>query len=267
MTGAAILLCAGLAVAPAPAAPGDDPSAEETQTDGPEMQPDNGTGVSPIELIPRLELRHRYVRQRNASLHFTILRMDVEFLRRALLRYDLPLVTVNAGGVTSSGLGDIRVGTIVITTSNAHYLTGVVAGLVLDTASRPALGAGKQQVYFGAGAVYKPAVMLLVYGLVQDQLSFDGDAARADIHLLSSTIGAAIFGRQRDWLAVSLDPTYDFKGDHARLAGDLEAGRLLVGRVGLFLNGGTQLLGQRQVSYQLEAGVRYLFRLERPSLR
>jgi hypothetical protein len=38
---------------------------------------------------------------------------------------------------------------------------------------------------------------------------------------------------------------------------------LLVGRVGLFMRGGTQVLGPRAIDYSLEVGIRYLFRLAR----
>ena len=41
----------------------------------------------------------------------------------------------------------------------------------------------------------------------------------------------------------------------------LEVGRLLVGRVGMFMRAGTQALGPRQLDYSVEVGVRYLFRL------
>jgi hypothetical protein len=207
------------------------------------------------------------VRQTDAKVHATILRMDIEFLRRSLLRYDLPLVSVNTGGVESSGIGDIRFGTIIITSSGPRQLTGVVAGLVLDTASRPALGAGKQQVYFGGGGVFKPLPALMLYALLQQQMSFTGDAARKDVSQFSSVLGVVLFGRRRDWAQVIAQPTYDFEDRHARLQGQLEAGRLLIGRIGLFANGGTQLFGQRQVDYTLEAGVRYLFRLGQPTPR
>jgi len=48
----------------------------------------------------------------------------------------------------------------------------------------------------------------------------------------------------------------------AGLAGAMEAGRLLIGRIGLFIRGGTHIVGSRQLDYFVETGVRYLFRLE-----
>jgi len=55
----------------------------------------------------------------------------------------------------------------------------------------------------------------------------------------------------------------DQRRDRLTLSGTLEVGSLLIGRVGLFVRAGTQLLGQRQIDYSLTGGIRYLFRLEK----
>jgi hypothetical protein len=60
-----------------------------------------------------------------------------------------------------------------------------------------------------------------------------------------------------------VNTTVDFPGGAAgRVYGLLEVGSLVVGRVGLFLRSGTQLVGPRLVDYSVAGGVRYLFRLE-----
>jgi hypothetical protein len=56
---------------------------------------------------------------------------------------------------------------------------------------------------------------------------------------------------------------FDFAGGAGRLFGTLEVGSLLIGRVGMFVRVGTQLIGPRQVDYSLAGGLRYLFRLDR----
>jgi hypothetical protein len=55
----------------------------------------------------------------------------------------------------------------------------------------------------------------------------------------------------------------DFEDDAASLFGTIEVGRLLVGRIGLFMRAGNQFLGPHQLDYSLGVGVRYLFRLGR----
>ncbi|HMF44753.1 MAG TPA: hypothetical protein VKQ32_28965, partial [Polyangia bacterium] len=121
--------------------------------------------------------------------------------------------------------------------------------------------AGKKQLELGGGAAMKPLPWWLPYLLVQEQASVAGDAARPDINQLVVRAGNIAFGPGFAWLKLDFDTLIDFANDRGQLFGKLEAGRLLVGRVGLFLRGGTQLLGTRELDYSLEVGVRYLFRL------
>ena len=133
--------------------------------------------------------------------------------------------------------------------------------MILDSASQPPLGQGKKQLVFGAGAGMKPFRWWLPYVLVQEQVSVAGDSARPDINQLVARVGNIVFGPGYAWLKLDLDTVVDFERSAGSFYGQLEAGRLLVGRVGLFMRSGTQLLGTRQVDYTLEVGIRYLFRL------
>jgi len=73
-----------------------------------------------------------------------------------------------------------------------------------------------------------------------------------------------VFGPGYAWLKLDLDTLVDFEREAGSFYAKLEAGRLLVGRVGLFMRVGTQLAGTRQIDYSLEVGLRYLFRLPKP---
>jgi hypothetical protein len=134
---------------------------------------------------------------------------------------------------------------------------------VLNTASQPQLGSGKPQVFLGGGAAIKPYRWWLCYGILQQQFSVGGDDTRPDINQFAARIGSILFGKQYNWLKLDLDTTVDFPGSvSGRLFGTVETGSLVIGRVGLFVRGGSQLVGQRQLEYTVSGGVRYLFRLE-----
>jgi hypothetical protein len=243
---------------PAPA--GDAPSASAA-----EEATKSGAGVSPVELIPRLELRQSFARLASgASLHVTTAMIDIQFLQRVLLRYEGTLLVASGPGGQVSGHGDAKIEAIGMLAASPRFVAVAIAGAVLDTASQPQLGAGKQQLVFGAGAAFKPVRWLLPYVIVQEQLSVAGDAARPDVNLLAARVGNILFGPGYQWLKLDLDTVIDVAGDAGRLFGRVEAGRLLVGRIGLFMRGGTQLAGTRQVDYTLEVGIRYLFRLGNP---
>lgn len=221
------------------------------------------TGASPAHLIPRMELRHQYVEpDSGGGIHITSTRMDVLFLRRLLLRYELPLVNVDAAGAQHSGLGDIQVKAFTLLTQNPRHITVAITGITIDTASKPMLGEGKQIADIGFAGALKVQPWLLLFASIEEQVSFAGEDARSDVNRLFANVGAVVFGGQGDWYTLDLIPQIDFSDDnHARLLAVVETGRMLQGRVGLFLRFGTQLLGEREMDYTLAAGLRYLFRL------
>jgi hypothetical protein len=257
-----------LAVDPAPALTANVPPQPPAQGAAEEAEiaeePAGGTGVSPVELIPRLELRQAYAKLvGGVTIHDTTAEVDIQFLRRILLRYQVParLMETPAGQV--SGIGDLQVTLIGIIASNARAVGALIAGTVLDTATQPTLGAGKQQLVLGAGAAYKPYRWWLAYAVAQEQFSVGGNSARPDVNQLATDFGSVLFGKQYNWLKVDINSTVDFPGGGVgRVYGLGEVGSLVIGRVGLFARAGTQLVGPRLVDYQMVAGARYLFRLE-----
>jgi hypothetical protein len=259
---AAPLLCAALLAAAS--APSDTTATDEPDDADQAREPSQGTGVSPIELIPRLELRQVFTRlQGGVTVHDTILESDIEFLKRLLLRYQIPARLMESPAGQVSGIGDIQIGMLALLGSTPRFVAALLAGAVLDSATQPQLGAGRPQIIAGFGAAYKPYPWWLAYGLAQDQFSVGGSSSRPDINQLMLDAGSILFGRHFNWLKLDLVTTVDFPGGATgRLYGTLEAGSLVIGRVGLFMRLGTQLAGPREVDYALAAGVRYLFRLE-----
>jgi hypothetical protein len=262
----AFMLCAAL-LAAEPGAAGFRPSTAGPEPGEAEIaeEPRGGAGVSPVELIPRIELRETFLRTPGGiSSRGTTVELDLQFVNRVLLRYQAPIRIVSTPAGQVSGFGDLQLEAIAILASDALYVVGALLGGVLDTASQPPLGAGKDQIFFGGAAAYKPRPWWLPYIVAQEQLSIGGNSSRPDVNQLLVRIGNIFFGRQFNWLKLDLDTTVDFPGGAAgRFFGTLELGSLLIGRVGMFVRSGTQLLGERELDYSLEAGFRYLFRLER----
>jgi hypothetical protein len=228
------------------------------------------TGVAPVELIPRIELRHHYASlQGGGAASTTAVRMDIDFLGRLLLNYEVPYRRLaNAAGEQVSGLGDIELRAIGVMTASPIQVTALVAGVQLDTATQPRLGTGKHVLLVGAAAALKIRRWWLPYLLAEEQVSVGGDDARPAVNRLAVRLGNVVFGPGLAWLKLDLDTLVDFHdGGTTRLFTSLEAGRLLIGRVGVFLRGATQALGPRDLDYSVEAGARYLFRLDRMAPR
>jgi hypothetical protein len=266
---ATLMLAALLAAETPPApAPGEAEEAEEAEEAPPSSVAEEakkaGAGVSPVELIPRLELRQSFAQLAGGlSVHVTTTEIDIQFLDRLLLRYQGRLQTVSGPTGAVSGFGDAQIDAVALLAANPRFVAVLLGGAVLNTASEPTLGEGKTQLVFGGGAAVKPARWWLAYLLVQERVSVAGGGARPDVNEMVARVGNIAFGPGFSWLKLDLDTLVDFEGAAGRLFGRLEGGRLLVGRVGLFMRGGTQLLGTRQVDYTMEAGLRYLFRLGR----
>jgi hypothetical protein len=252
---AGLLLAAVLAAAE-PAAAAEEPPASAAE------EVKSGAGVAPVELIPRLELRQSFAQlPGGASVHITTTELDIQFLDRLLLRYEGRVQVVRAPAGQVSGLGDAQIAAIALLAASPRYVAVLLGGAVLDSASQPQLGAGKTQLIFGGGAAWKPVRWWLPYVLAQEQISVAGDAARPDVNQLLARIGNIAFGPGFSWLKLDLDTLVDFDASAGSFFARLEAGRLLFGRVGLFMRSGTQLLGTRQLDYSVEVGIRYLFRL------
>jgi hypothetical protein len=226
-------------------------------------EPEGGAGVSPIEIIPRIELRQSVVRLSDGpSVHDTTVEIDIQFVRRLVLRYQVPYRRVTTPEGPVAGVGDVQVDALGILFASPNRLLAVSAGTVVDTATQPPLGEGKYQIAFGAVGAVKPRRFWIAYLLAQQQFSVSGDETRPDVNRFAVRLGNVLFGKQYNWLKLDFDGSADFEDDETRVLGTLEAGSLLIGRVGLFVRTGTQLFGQRQVDWTLSAGFRYLFRLE-----
>jgi hypothetical protein len=249
-----------LSLAPAASAQGED--------DISSLEPNRGASASPVDLVPRLELRQSFAAfGGGVSLHDTTAEIDIQFLNRVLLRYEGALRVVDTPSTQTSGFGDARIQAVTVLASSPTFLAVTITGAVLDTASQPALGAGKTQILFGGGVAGKPLRWWLPFIIVLEQISVAGDPHRADVNQLSIDAASIVFGKGQTWYRLDLQPTVDFDAGTGRLFGELEVGRLLFGKTGLFMRAGTQLAGQHQLDYSIEVGVRYLFRLSEPPAR
>jgi hypothetical protein len=262
-----LLLAALLAADPSsPNAPATGTPAEEGAKDaeGKDEEAKDAAGVAPVELIPRLELRQSFVRLGDGlSAHITTAEIDITFLRRVLLRYQGPVRVLVGPDGQVSGFGDAEVQAVGLLASSPRFVAVAIAGGVFDTASKPELGAGKTQLEFGGAAAVSPVRWWLPYLIAIERFSVAGAAARPDINVLMVRFGNIVFGPAFSWIKLDFDGVTDFEREAGRLFGQLEVGSLLVGRTGLFMRTGTQLVGTRQLDYSMEVGVRYLFLLSK----
>lgn len=106
----------------------------------------------------------------------------------ALLRFDLPLVRVDRGGVVEDGLGDLYFQALHVHPYKPGFALASGAGLVMPTASADSLGTGKLVLAPAVVPVWFLArIRGLAYVKVQDFFSIAGDETRPDVHVLAVT--------------------------------------------------------------------------------
>ena len=92
-------------------------------------EPAGGVGVSPVELIPRIELRETYLNLAGGvSSHDTTAEIDIQFLSRVLLRYQAPFRLMETPNGEISGRGDLEIDAIGIVGSDPRWVAAVLVG-------------------------------------------------------------------------------------------------------------------------------------------
>jgi len=132
----------------------------------------------------------------------------------ALLRFDLPVGTVEAGGQRQSGLGDLYAQAIHVHPFSRRFSLGAGTGAFLPTASHELLGAGKWQIAPLAVPIWfltRPRGMF--FCKVQDQFSVAGDDDRPDIHHLLVTPTLLWRLRPLIWLLFDSEAQIDWRRD------------------------------------------------------
>ena len=256
---AGLLLAATLFAADSTALPATDDSDSAAPSDA-----TSGAGVAPVELVPRLELRQSFVQLHSgASAHVTTAEIDIHLHEPAAAALSgTASCRPAARTARPPGSATASIQAVMLLASSPHFLAAAIAGVVLNTASQPVLGERKA----AAGAGRRGGVQACSAGGCRTWSPNSRPPSRARPRgptSISCSCGSATSSSARATTGskLDLDTLVDFAGDSGSLLGTLEAGRLLVGRTGLFMRTSTQLLGTRQLDYSIEVGVRYLFRL------
>jgi hypothetical protein len=199
----------------------------------------------------------------NANTAF--LRVSTPFWR-VLPRVSLPFQSISTPGSAVSGLGDLQAfANFVFTSPGSPIQLGAGPVYIAPTATDPALGTGKHQ---GGGSivfVYNHPGLLLG-SLLQYQLSFAGDSARADTESLTAQLFliAQIGGGY--YLRSAPTATFDVQNGNYNIPLGIGAGKVfLLGKVvtNFFIEPQYVLVyqGVGQPTFQVFSGINTQFAL------
>jgi hypothetical protein len=226
-------------------------------------------GTDPTALVGRLQLTSAYFNlPQGAQAVDTIARVDVPFRKDFLLRVDAPFLKWSdpdrPGATSRQGFSDLAVtaGWRAYNTPEYAVLLGVVS--TMPTAAETGLGLGKYTVGPTiATARFLPRWDSLLLGLFTQQVSVGGDPARNSVNFSKFTAQINSFWAERWWSIFQTVWQIDWERNaKGSLTLELEVGRSVVGRWGVFVRPGIGVFGRDLLGaydWNVEAGVRYMF--------
>ena len=183
----------------------------------------------------------------------------------AWMRRSLKWSDPNRPGATSAqGFSDLALtlGWRAYNTPEYAVLVGVLS--TMPTASETGLGLGKYTV--GPTLVtarFVPRWDSFLIGVFTQQLSVGGDPERKSVNLSKAIAQINSFWAERWWSVAQAVWQVDWeRSAKSSMALELEVGRSLVGRLGMFVRPGVGVWGQDLLGaydWNVEAGVRYMF--------
>lgn len=226
-------------------------------------------GTDPTAIVGRLQLTTAYYDlAQGARASDMIARVDLPYRQDFLLRVDAPFLKwsdPNSPGTTSQqGFSDLAVtaGWRAYNTPEYALLVGVVS--TMPTASLPGVGLGKYTVGPSiATARFLPQWDSFLMGLFTQQVSVGGDPSRNPVNVSKLTVQLNSFWRERWWTITQAVWQVNWeRSAKSSMALELEVGRSLVGRLGMFVRPGVGIWGQSlpgAYDWNIEAGIRYMF--------
>lgn len=226
-------------------------------------------GTDPTAIVGRLQLSSTYFNLPQGSQTVdTVARVDLPFRRNFLLRVDVPFLKWSdpdrPGTTSAQGFSDLSVTAGWRAYNTPEYAVLVGALSTFPTASETGLGLGKYSVGpFIATARFLPRWESFLIGLFTQQVSVGGDPARNPINR-SRIIGQVnSFWAERWWTIAQATWLVDWElNSKTSMTLELEVGRSVVGRWGVFARPGVGIWGQEvsgAYDWNVEVGVRYMF--------
>lgn len=226
-------------------------------------------GSDPTAIVGRLQLTSAYFDlPQGARAVDTVARVDLPFRRDFLLRVDAPFLKWSEPGrpgtTSEQGFSDLAVTAAWRAYNTPEYalLVGVVT--TMPTAAESGLGFGKYTLGPSiATARFVPQWDSFLMALFTQQVSVGGDPARNSVNLSKLTGQINSFWGERWWSIVNTVWQIDWERNaKSSMTVELEVGRNLVGRLGMFVRPGVGIWGRDLLGaydWNVEVGIRYMF--------
>jgi hypothetical protein len=226
-------------------------------------------GTDPTAIVGRIQLSSAYFNLPQGAQAFdNIVRVDLPYRRNFLLRVDAPFLKwtdpSRPGATSTQGFSDLAVTLGWRAYNTPEYAVLVGAVTTMPTAAESGLGLGKYTVGPTiATARFLPQWDSFLIGLFTQQISVGGDPSRDPINRSKIQVQVNSFWAERWWTVGQAAWQVDWeRSAKSSMTFELELGRSMVGRLGMFVRPGIGIWGHDlggAYEWNVEAGVRYMF--------
>jgi hypothetical protein len=241
--GAGLILMLALGSIPAAARQTTRPPSAEVETDS--------DPTRPVFVSVRPEF-YNFDQQRR---QIVIARYDSAFRRVLILRFEVPAVRSEAGGLTTAGLGDAYGQFLHVPYASGRFAAVVGSGFILPTATDDRLGGGKWMLAPVVAPLWRFS-RGLAYLKLQNFISVAGDDGRpsANYLLVTPTFIRAV-GRVW-WVLADAETKTNWREDgRTGVKSGLQVGRRIAPGVGLWLKPEVWWGPNREGTWNLKVGL------------
>jgi hypothetical protein len=227
-------------------------------------------GTDPTAIVGRVQLSSTYLDLPQGRQGIdTVARVDLPFRGNYVLRTDVPVFKMNdpnrPGATSLQGFSDLSVTAVWRAYNTPEYAVLMGVTSTFPTGTEPGLSLGKYTVGPTlATARFLPKLDSLLLGLFTHQISVGGDPARSSVNVSKATLQVNSFWAEQWWSIVHAEWRVDWERNaKSNMTVELELGRNVVGRLGVFVRPGVGIWGQDlpgAYTWNINGGVRYIFR-------
>lgn len=226
-------------------------------------------GTDPTAIVGRVQFTTQYVNApEGGQVLFGAGRVDLPFRKNYLLSVTAPYVNTSlpgrAGTITTQGFGDVSIlaGWRAYNTPEYAVLIGMVT--TLPTAENARLGLGRYTIGPTiATARFLPSLDSFLIGSLTQQISVGGDSVRNPVNVSRALVQLNTFWGAQWWTIAQAAWQVDWeRSTTGSMVLELELGRNVVGKWGVFARPGIGIYGQNlrgAYDWNIEGGIRYMF--------
>jgi hypothetical protein len=226
-------------------------------------------GTDPTAITGRVQLSSQFRNlSENAGSILTVVRVDLPFKKDYVLSVQAPFLQSSVPGRTgttnSHGFSDLGVllGWRAYNTPEYAFFIGMNA--VFPTATENKVGLGKYSLGpIIATSRFLPKWESFLFGVLSHKVSVGGDSARKSINVSSLSLRISTIWAEKWWSVAQAGWRLDWeRSTRGSMNLELEVGRNIVGKWGVFIRPGIGIFGQDlpgAYNWNIKGGIRYVF--------